>query len=81
MAENTVNADLSFQALLDAIASLKTAEKQKLWEFLEAELFSDETDSPTDLAEIEAARNDYKSGNFVTFDQYINGRNRIRPSY
>ena len=71
MAENIVKVGIPFQALLEAIALLETAEKQKLWEFLEAELFSDAMDSPEDLAEIAAARNDYKSGDFVTFDQYV----------
>ncbi|MGP1382041.1 MAG: hypothetical protein ACTS2F_00695 [Thainema sp.] len=70
MAENIVKVDISFQALLTAVLSLERAEKQKLWEFLETDLFPDEEDSPEDLAEIEAARADYTAGDYITFDQY-----------
>ncbi len=71
MAENTVKVDVPFQALLEAISSLEVAEKHRLWEILEAELFSDEDDSPEDIAEIQAARADYKAGDYTTFDQYM----------
>jgi predicted hydrolase (HD superfamily) len=70
MAENTVKVDISFQSLLEAIASLGVTEKHKLWELLEAELFPDDEDSPEDIAEIQAARADYKTGDYNTFDQY-----------
>lgn len=52
MAENTVKVDISFQSLLSAISSLGIAERSKIWEFLEAELFPNEEDSPEDIAEI-----------------------------
>ena len=39
MTENTVKVDISFQSLLEAISSLGIAERYKIWEFLEAELF------------------------------------------
>ena len=71
MAENTVKIDISFQSLLEAILSLEMAEKHKLWKLLETELFSDEDDSPEDIAEIQAARVDYKAGDYTTFDQYM----------
>ncbi|GEM_PF-710821 len=71
MAENTVKVDISFQSLLEAISSLGIAERYKLWEFLEAELFPDEDDSPEDMAEIQVARADYKAGDYTTFDQYM----------
>ncbi len=70
MVENTVKVDISFRSLLAAVSSLETAEKHQLLEFLEAELFMDEDDSPEDTTEIQAARADYKAGNYVTFDQY-----------
>jgi predicted hydrolase (HD superfamily) len=69
MTENTVKVDISFQSLLEAISSLGIAEKHQLWELLEAELFPDE-DSPEDIAEIQAARADYKAGDYMTFDEY-----------
>jgi hypothetical protein len=71
MAENTVKINISFQSLLEAILSLEMAKKHKLWEILETELFSDEDDSPEDIAEIQAARADYKAGDYTTFDQYM----------
>ena len=76
MAENIVKVDISFQSLLEAISSLELAQKQKLWELLEAELCSDEQDSPEYLAEIEAARADYKAGDYITFDEYTTQRDR-----
>lgn len=80
MAENTVKIDISFQSLLAAISSLEIAEKQQLWELLEAELFPDEEDSPENIAEIEAARADYKAGDYITFDEYTTQRARKSKS-
>lgn len=74
MAENIVKVDIPFQSLLEAILSLETTEKHKLWALLEAELFPDEVDSPEDIAEIQAARADYEAGDHTTFDQYIEQR-------
>lgn len=71
MTENTVKVDISFQSLLEAISSLGISERYKIWEFLEAELFASEDDSPEDIAEIEAARADYKAGDYTTFDRYM----------
>jgi hypothetical protein len=76
MDQNTVKIDISFQSLLAAISSLEIADKQKLLELLEAELFQDEEDSPEDIAEIEAARADYKAGDYITFDEYTTQRAR-----
>jgi len=70
MAENTVKVNISFQSLVEAISSLGITEKNQLWELLEAELFPDEEDSEEDITEIQAARADYISGNYTTFDQY-----------
>ena len=71
MAENTVKVDISFQSLLEAISSLGIAERYKIWEFLEAELFPNEDDSPEEDTEIEAARADYNAGYYTTFDRYM----------
>ncbi|MEO1093687.1 MAG: hypothetical protein AAFX01_02155 [Cyanobacteria bacterium J06638_28] len=70
MAESTVKIDISFQALLEAISSLEMTEKHQPLKLLEAELFPDDEDSPEDIAEIQAARADYKAGNYTTFDEY-----------
>lgn len=74
MSENTVKLEISFQSLLEAISSLEISERYKIWEFLEAELFQKEEDSPEDIAEIEAARADYNAGDYTTFDRYMAGR-------
>lgn len=65
MAENTVKVNISFQSFMEAIASLEIAEKYRLLELLESELFSDDEDSPEDIAEIQAARTDYKAGDYT----------------
>ncbi len=70
MAQSTLKIDISFQSLKTAISSLGIAEKHQLWELLEAELFPDDEDSPEDIAEIQAARADYKAGDYITFDEY-----------
>jgi hypothetical protein len=70
MAENTVKLDILFQSLMAAISSLKTAEKHQFLEFIEAELFPDEKDDPDDIAQIQAARADYRAGDYTTFDRY-----------
>ena len=72
--------DISFQSLLEAISSLEIAEKQQLWELLEAELFPDDEDSPEDITEIEAARTDYKADEYTTFDEYRTQRARKSKS-
>jgi hypothetical protein len=80
MAEDAVRVNISFQSLLEAVSSLGVAEKHRLWELLEAELFSDDEDSQEDIAEIQAARADYKAGDYTytTFDQYAAQRaNRL----
>jgi hypothetical protein len=69
MAENTVKLDIPFQSLIAAISSLKTAEKHQLLEFIEAELFPEE-DDPDDITEVQAARADYRAGDYTTFDRY-----------
>jgi hypothetical protein len=74
MTQNTVKVGISFQSLLEAVASLDVPEKRKVWELLESELFQDEEDSPEDVAEIEAARADYKAGHYTTFDEYATQR-------
>ncbi len=71
MTENTVKVEISFQSLLEAISSLEIAERYKIGEFLEAELFANEEDSSEDIAAIEAARDDYKAGDYTTFDRYM----------
>jgi len=65
MAENTVKVDISFQSLIEAISSLRIAEKHQLWKFLEAELRLEDEDFPEDIADIQAAHVDYKAGDYI----------------
>ncbi len=69
MAANIVKVNISFQSLLEAILLLEIAEKQRLWELLEADLFPEDEDSPEAIAEIQASRADYRAGDYITFDQ------------
>ena len=79
MAESTIKIDIPFQSLKTAISSLEIAEKHQLWELLEAELFPDDEDSKEDIAEIQAARADYKAGDYITFDEYKIQREERTP--
>ncbi|NEP76536.1 hypothetical protein, partial [Okeania sp. SIO2G5] len=71
MPEQTVKIDIPFQTLVDALSALGHEEKQKIWEFLDAELFPDDKYSSEELSDIEAAHAAYKSGDYVTVDQLI----------
>jgi hypothetical protein len=73
MAENTVKLEIQFESLLAAVSSLKTAEKHRLLEILEDELFDDDDleNDPETMADIEAARADYAAGDYITFDEYL----------
>lgn len=62
--------EIPFQALLDAVSSLEPDEKYNLGSRLAADLFADDEDTPEDLAEIQAARQDYAAGDYLTFEQY-----------
>jgi hypothetical protein len=73
MAENTVKLEIQFESLLAAVSSLKVAEKHRLLELLEDELFDDDDleNDPETMADIEAARADYAAGDYITFDEYL----------
>lgn len=71
MSENTVKVNISFQSLLETVSSLKVVEKHQLLEYLEAELFSDDEDTEAEMSEIEAARQEYRAGEYITFARYV----------
>lgn len=71
MIENTVKVNISFQSLLETVSSLKVSEKHQLLEYLEAELLADDEDTAAEMSEIEAARQEYRAGEYITFDQYV----------
>ena len=68
----TFNLAIPFDFLLQAIAKLSPADKQRLWEFLDTDLHdsTDDTLDPGEEAEVAAAYAEYQAGEFVTLDEY-----------
>jgi len=70
---------LSIEALAEAIASLDLEEKRQLQEILEQQIFEDEEaeyeDDAETLAEIQAVRDEYARGEYLTYDEYLAQRN------
>lgn len=66
---------LSVEALAEAIASLDLEEKRQLQEILEQKIFEDEEadyeDDPETLAELQAVRDEYERGEYLTYDEYL----------
>lgn len=74
MAENTVKLEqqVEFESLLAVVSSLNKADKHKLLEILEDQLFDDALENDPELmAEIETARADYAAGDYITFEEYL----------
>lgn len=74
----TFNLAIPFDFLLQAIAKLSPADKQRLWEFLDTDLhdFTDEALDPKEEAEVAAAYAEYEAGDFVTLDKYTSQRSQ-----
>jgi len=79
-AATSVTLNIPFNSLLASVEQLDTKEKVRLWEALEAQIAQAEEDilekKPTIKAEIAAAREAYRNGEFVTLAQMT----RKRPS-
>ena len=75
MPEQTVEIDIPFQTLIAAFSALDHEENQKIWEVLDAELFLDDEYSPQALADVEAARAAYETGDYITVAQLIDQLN------
>ncbi len=76
--DKTVNLAIPFAFLLQAIASLSRADKQRLWEFLDSDL-QNPADEPLDAeeeAEVATAYAEYAAGDFVTLDEYTAQRSQ-----
>lgn len=65
----TVNVNIPFENLLQAIRNLDTVEKQQLSDFLAIELDEDTGDDQEEI-EVNQAYQEYETGNYVTLDQY-----------
>jgi hypothetical protein len=74
----TFNLAIPFDFLLQAIAKLSHADKQRLWEFLDTDLHdsTDETLDPEEEAEVATAYAEYQAGEFVTLDEYNSQRSQ-----
>lgn len=64
----TFNLAIPFDFLLQSIAKLSPADKQRLRQFLDTDLHdsADETLDPEEEAEVAAAHAEYETGEFVT---------------
>jgi hypothetical protein len=73
-----VKLQISFEALVEAIATLDLENKQQLLEILEDQIFDAEEDemenSPEVLAEVEESRKAYQAGDYQTIEEYIANR-------
>ncbi|NJR64204.1 MAG: hypothetical protein HC772_00895 [Leptolyngbyaceae cyanobacterium CRU_2_3] len=67
--------NLSLQVLAEAIASLDLEEKRQLKEMIEQQIFEAEEalyeDDSETQAEIQAVRTEYKTGEYLTLDEYL----------
>lgn len=75
MTQETVNLKISFESLVNAIASLSLEKQRKLWQILDEQIAEAEDklleEDPNTQAEIEEARTAYQMGDYLTLDQYI----------
>ncbi|MGB3308984.1 MAG: hypothetical protein WBG32_16010 [Nodosilinea sp.] len=64
----TFNLAIPFDFLLQAIAKLSPADKQRLWEFLDTDLHNtaDDTLNSEEEAEVATAYAEHQAGDFVT---------------
>ncbi|MDB9419709.1 hypothetical protein PN467_04020 [Microcystis aeruginosa CS-563/04] len=72
---NTINLQITFESLTEAINSLDLTQKQQLLEILEQQIFEAEEafyqDDEETLAELQKVRDEYQSGDYVTLEQYL----------
>ena len=71
----TINLQITFEALVGAISSRDPAEKRKLLELLETQLFEQEeaayTEDADTLHEMQAVKAEYEAGRYTTFDDFL----------
>lgn len=76
----TVKLQISFETLVEAIATLDLENKQQLLEILEDQIFDAEEDemenSPEVLAEVEESRKAYQAGDYQTIEEYTASRSQ-----
>ncbi|NMF86267.1 hypothetical protein [Nodosilinea sp. P-1105] len=76
--DKTVNLAIPFDFLLQAIASLSPADKQRLWDFLDSDLqdAADDSFDAEEEAEVATAYAEYAAGEFVTLEEYTSQRSQ-----
>ena len=83
MTQPTIQLQIPFDSLVNAIASLAIEDKIQLFQLLETELAQLEEDSleedPIVLAEIQESRTAYQGGDYQTLDQYMVSRKNKTP--
>ena len=66
---------IPFESLAEAIKDLSLDEKYRLWELLEEQIVEAEEEEleqdPSVQAEIKAAREEYRVGDYETIDEYV----------
>ncbi|MBE9057414.1 MULTISPECIES: hypothetical protein [Sphaerospermopsis] len=77
----TIKLQIPLESLIEAIASLSLAEKQKILQFLEEDLINDDEDNlieenPQIMKEIAEARKAYQNGDYQTIQEYIKNHKR-----
>jgi hypothetical protein len=77
----TIKLQIPLESLIEAITSLSLEEKQKILEFLQADLIDEEDDdlieeNPQIMKEVADARKAYQNGEYQTIQQYIENRKR-----
>jgi hypothetical protein len=75
----TIKLQIPLESLIEAITSLSLEEKQKILEFLQADLIDEEDDdlieeNPQIMKEVADARKAYQNGEYQTIQQYIENR-------
>ncbi len=85
----TVDSSNSVESLVQAISILPLADKQKLLDILEQQIFEAEEDSYEEdeetRAEINAVKADYEAGDYDIYDVYVENRqqkaDKLRSGY
>jgi regulator of replication initiation timing len=75
----TVKLQVSFESLIEAIATLDLENKRHLLEILEDQIFETEEEmenSPEVLAEVEESRKAHQTGDYQTIEEYIASRSQ-----
>jgi hypothetical protein len=82
MAQENVELLIPFESLINCIEKLNMQEKIRLWELLDEEIAQIEEDmleqNPIIQSEIQEARDAYKTGNYITLDEYISKRRKSK---